>query len=82
MYVEMLCGSCDGTFSCDAGGEDAKPLWGFMQRFANAHVMCGYMAPAGADDSETDMQTANIPIKRSQKRRVPKNRLISEEDDE
>ena len=81
MYAEMACGSCDATFSCDAE-EDGHRLWDFIHRFASAHVACGYMTPASADDSETDLQTANIPLRGSHKRKISKKKLLSEDDDE
>lgn len=50
MYAEMMCGSCDATFSIDA--EDEDPTWLLIMRFANAHAACGYMtASTESDDS-------------------------------
>ena len=79
MTVEMECGHCGSTISIDAHSEYDESLWSLTQRFCNAHVSCGYMTPAGQDDSETNLMTANIPVKRPSKRVLKSTDLVSDD---
>jgi hypothetical protein len=50
MFAEMVCGKCESYFNADSDDDDAA-LWVMMNRFANAHVPCGYMTPMHTEES-------------------------------
>lgn len=75
MYVEMVCGSCESYFNCDADAEEASAVWMMMHRFANAHVDCGYMTRVVQED---DPESSASPVRR----KVIKPRLKDIEEDE
>ena len=47
MFIEMSCGKCESTFQVDTEQDDAA--WMMAHRFANAHVICGFVAPPLGD---------------------------------
>jgi hypothetical protein len=54
VYVEMVCGSCESYFNCDADSEEGAAVWMMMHRFANAHTECGYMTRMVQEDDPED----------------------------
>lgn len=46
MFAEVTC-KCDCSFQVDAGddADDVTNAWALVNRFADAHVACGYMTP-------------------------------------
>ena len=49
MFAEMVC-LCGATFQLDV--EDDFPGWFLTNRFAEAHVRCGFVTPAVRDTPE------------------------------
>lgn len=82
MSVDLSCGNCGATFSLDLSSDYEEGIWSLINRFCNAHVVCGYVTPVGQDDSEKDLKTANIPVKRVTKRVLKSTDLVSEDDSE
>lgn len=66
MFVELTCGSCDGHFQMDCEDNDTG-VWLLINRFTNAHTVCGYMTPVETDETIV-------------KRRVVRTRSSAEED--
>lgn len=61
MFIEVAC-SCTAAiqFEVDKGKEDAA--WLFLNRFANAHVECGFVSPLFEEISNGTV-TMQIPTK-------------------
>lgn len=45
MMVELKCGNCDSSFTMDAADEMDSVVIDFANRFAEAHVDCGFIEP-------------------------------------
>lgn len=69
MFAEMVC-VCGATFQLDV--DDDIPAWLLVNRFAEAHVGCGYITPLSSDTPEK--------IVRYDLKFKPKSTQLNEED--
>lgn len=53
MFVEMMCGGCESSFSLTTETSDNDDSgWFLVYRFANAHTACNYMTSAVSEEVE------------------------------
>lgn len=67
MHIELHCGSCDSYLHIASPDDDA--VWFFVHRFANAHVICGFIT----------QNTEDVPVTYRNKVIKPRLRDESEE---
>lgn len=81
MSIDLICGFCDSSFSINMAKESEGLLLPLVTRFCNSHSFCGYVTPAGQDDSDALTGTAHIPVRNQVSKRKIRRSLLSPEEE-